>query len=87
MMIRNELMIYLPCQKKKTSYATRNGINLRKSYIQDDTDSVNENEDNIAEDSLHSSPLKTDLTLQEELQMRIQNEAKTFSINVKKERF
>ena len=41
-----------------------------------DAGSVNENEYNIAEDSLHSSPLKTDLTLHEELQMQIQQEAK-----------
>ena len=60
---------------------------ILERVIQDDIDSVNENEDNIAGDSLYSSSLKTDLTIQEELQMRIQNEAKTFSINVKKERF
>ena len=49
---------------------------ILERVIQDDTDSVNENEDNIAEDSLHSSSLKTDLTFQEELQMQIQQEAK-----------
>ena len=49
-----------------------------------DAGSVNENEYNIAEDSLHSSPLKTDLTLHEELQMQIQQEAKSFKINAKK---
>ncbi|CAH0560586.1 unnamed protein product [Brassicogethes aeneus] len=50
------------------------------------TDNVNENVDIIPEYSLNSSPVKNDLTLQEELQMQIQQEAKTYSINAEKEK-
>ncbi|GBN66056.1 hypothetical protein AVEN_88721-1 [Araneus ventricosus] len=58
--------------------------NILERVIQDD--SFNENVDNIVENNLDSSSLKYDLTLQKELQMQIQQDMKTYSINTKKEK-
>ncbi|GBM19242.1 hypothetical protein AVEN_142491-1 [Araneus ventricosus] len=62
----------------KKNYTTRNEKYLRK--IQDD--SFNEK----LENNLDSSSLKNDLTLQKELQMQIQQDMKTCSMNTKKEK-
>ncbi|GBN75882.1 hypothetical protein AVEN_23244-1 [Araneus ventricosus] len=56
--------------------------NILERVVQDD--SFKENVDNIVENNLDSSSLKNDLTLQKELQMQIQQDMKTYSINTKK---
>ncbi|GBM82690.1 hypothetical protein AVEN_150164-1 [Araneus ventricosus] len=58
--------------------------NILERVIQGD--SFNENTDNIVENNLDSSSLKNDLTLQKELQMQIQQDRKSYSINTKKEK-
>ncbi|GBM14695.1 hypothetical protein AVEN_268494-1 [Araneus ventricosus] len=58
--------------------------NILERVIQDHR--FNENVDNIVENNLDSSSLKNDLTLQKELQMQIQQDLKTYSINTRKEK-
>ncbi|GBN67030.1 hypothetical protein AVEN_3554-1 [Araneus ventricosus] len=56
--------------------------NILERVVQND--SFEGNIDNIVENNSDSSSLKSDLTLQKELQMQIQQDMKTYSKNTKK---